>query len=136
MFWDNKFALVKPKNADFEEQQKHICNHRVTPGVSKNIGKYAVFLPSLLEAKMRAPQKALRRWSPTEEIGWSRTQEIRWSSTEETRWSPTEEILHHSGALARLAPFVRLDMGPGNQSSKSPRSPIGMGSQRALDHAI
>src|SRR5580658_4872745 len=55
MFWDNKFALVKPKNADFEEPQKHICNHRVTPGVSKNIGKYAVFLPSLLEAKMRAP---------------------------------------------------------------------------------
>jgi hypothetical protein len=28
------------------EQQKHNCNHRVTLGVSKNIGNYAVILPS------------------------------------------------------------------------------------------
>jgi hypothetical protein len=55
MFWGNKFASAMPKNADFEEQQKHNCNHQVTLGVSKNTGKYAVFLPSLLEARMRGP---------------------------------------------------------------------------------
>jgi hypothetical protein len=55
MFWGNKFVLARPKNANSEEQQKQHCNQRVTLCVSKNTGKYAVFLPSLLEAKMRGP---------------------------------------------------------------------------------
>jgi hypothetical protein len=60
MFWDSKSALARPRNADFEEQQKHYCNHRVTLGISKNTGKYAVFLLSLLEAKMRGPREEPR----------------------------------------------------------------------------
>jgi len=55
MFWGDKFAPTKPKNADLDEQQKPTYNHPVTRGASKNTGKYAVFLPSLLEAKMRGP---------------------------------------------------------------------------------
>jgi hypothetical protein len=68
MFWGNKSAPARPKYADFEEQQKHNCNHQVTLGVSKNTGKYTVFLPSLLEAKMRGPLFRFRDLSsPT---GW------------------------------------------------------------------
>jgi hypothetical protein len=56
MFWGDRFAPTRPKNAGFDEQQKPTYNHRVTRGASNNTGKYAVFLPSLLEAKMRVPQ--------------------------------------------------------------------------------
>jgi len=55
MFWGNKSAPTRPKNADLDQQQKHNYNHRVTRGSPKNTGKYVVFLPSLLEAKMRVP---------------------------------------------------------------------------------
>jgi hypothetical protein len=55
MFWGSKFEPARPNDADFEEQQKHNRNHRVTLNVSKTIGKYAVFLPLRLEAKMRVP---------------------------------------------------------------------------------
>ena len=66
------YAPAWPKNADFGEQQKHNGNHRVTLGASKNIGQYAMFLPSLLEAKMRVPDAGRKRtWdSPMQE--WHR----------------------------------------------------------------